>query len=169
MGTGDFALPCQRLPPRERDCDWRAERKSNPENGVQNSPQPRNSRTWCQLLRHVWMFTQEVCPTHVVHAVNAFPQAPTHDEKHNARDAVKRKHPDEEIDLGVLTPEYPCGVIHREQGYESEYVWDAFEDAQCRANSLLSRHIWWRGDCNRGVSAGLGALQVPEFQWIRWS
>jgi hypothetical protein len=74
------------------------------------------------------MFTQEVCPTRVVHAVNACPEAPTHDEKHNARDAVKRKHPDEEIDLGVPTPEYPCGVIHREQGYESEYVWDAFQD-----------------------------------------
>jgi hypothetical protein len=36
------------------------------------------------------MFTQEVCPTRVVHAVNACPEAPTHDEKHNARDAVKR-------------------------------------------------------------------------------
>ena len=60
--------------------------------------------------------------------MNACPQAPAHDEKHNARDAVKRKHPDEEVDLGVPTPEYPCGVIHREQGYKSEYVWDAFQD-----------------------------------------
>jgi hypothetical protein len=66
--------------------------------------------------------------TRVVHAVYAWPQAPTHDEKHNARNAVKRKHPDEEIELGVSTQEYPCGVLHREQGNESEYVWDAFQD-----------------------------------------
>jgi hypothetical protein len=42
MVSGALALPCQRLLPRERDNDWRAKRKSNPENRVQNSPQQRN-------------------------------------------------------------------------------------------------------------------------------
>ena len=60
--------------------------------------------------------------------MNACPQTPAHDEQRNARDAVKRKHPDEEIHLGIPTPEDPCGVIHREQGSQSEDVRDAFHD-----------------------------------------